>query len=114
MRVEDIARVCHEANRALQIVQSDPTIPVSPSWDDASEIDRESTMRGVEGVLQGNTPEESHEGWMQHRIEAGWVYGEVKDPVAKTHPLLVPYDELDAAARSKDALFYNVVMALSS
>ena len=34
MDLETIARVCHEANRALQVAQADPTIPVAAPWDD--------------------------------------------------------------------------------
>lgn len=30
MQTEAIARVVHEANRAIQIEQDDPTIPVAP------------------------------------------------------------------------------------
>ena len=32
MKADEIARVCHEANRALQIIQNDPGIPVSSPW----------------------------------------------------------------------------------
>ena len=42
----------------------------------------------------------------------GWVYGEHKDEQRKTHPCIVPYDELPAAQRAKDALFLANVRAL--
>lgn len=109
----DIASVCHEANRALQVIQADPTIPVSAHWDDLDEQTRESAASGVAGIKAGNTPEESHEGWCKFKVEHGWVHGPVKDEVKQTHPLLVPYDQLPAAQQMKDHLFSAIVHALS-
>jgi hypothetical protein len=44
MIATQIARVVHEANRALQIEQADPSIPVSPSWDDTDEETQRSAV----------------------------------------------------------------------
>lgn len=44
---------------------------------------------------------------------AGWRYGAVKNAEAKTHPLMVPYAELPAAERRKDALIQTIVDALA-
>ena len=35
-----------------------------------------------------------HEVWAESRISQGWVYGEQRDDEKKTHPCLVPYEEL--------------------
>ena len=35
----------------------------------------------------------------------GWVYGEVYDREAKTHPDMVPYWDLGQRERDKDAVF---------
>lgn len=113
MTPEQIARVVHEANRAVQIEQADPTIPVSPPWDETDPETRQSAVEGVVGVQRGNTPEESHVGWMQFKLDNGWTLGPVKDEAKKEHPLLVPYDELPASQRVKDSLFVNIVQALS-
>lgn len=108
----DIARVCHEANRALQEIQADPAIPVAPPWDDATDEMRESAYQGVLDVIVGKTPAESHEAWCVYKIEHGWVYGGIKDENDKTHPCLVPYDKLSEDQRIKDSLFGAVVNAL--
>lgn len=109
----DIAHVCHEANRAVQIIQADPTIPISPAWEDLDEQTRESAASGVAGILTGNTPEESHEGWCRFKVEHGWIFGPVKDVDKQTHPLLVPYDQLPASQQLKDHLFSAIVHALA-
>lgn len=35
-----------------------------------------------------------HEVWSETRIAQGWRYGEKRDDALKTHPCLVPYEEL--------------------
>jgi hypothetical protein len=112
MIASQIARVVHEANRALQIEQADPTIPVSRAWDDTDAETQRSAVEGVQGVLNGNTPEQSHDGWTRFKLENGWTLGPVKDEATKQHPLLVPYDDLPPSQRVKDHLFVAIVTTL--
>ncbi|MFG1709216.1 RyR domain-containing protein [Nonomuraea sp. M3C6] len=104
-----IARVCHEANRVLQIAAGDPA--PSPHWADAPAWQRESAIKGVEAALSGATPQELHESWCEVKRAGGWTYGPVKDEAAKTHPCLVPYGDLPDAERVKDHLFHAIVRA---
>lgn len=108
---EQVARVCHEANRALQAVNGEPD--VSPPWEDAPEWQRESAIDGAGKALGGATPEQQHDSWSAAKLAAGWSYGDVKDAEAKTHPCLVPYAELPEGQQRKDALFLAVVAALT-
>jgi hypothetical protein len=110
MNVADIARVVHEANRAVQRSLSEE---VNPPWDQAPEWMQESTVKGVEGIQAGNTPEESHAAWMQDRIERGWVWGKFKSELAKTHPDLVAYEELPREQQLKDTLFHAITTILT-
>lgn len=105
----DIARVIHEANRALQKVNGDP---VSPPFDEAPEWMIDSTLDGINHAQQGTTPEESHKNWMQARLNDGWVYGPEKDETTKTHPCLVPYEALPPEQKVKDALFLAIFTTL--
>lgn len=111
-----IAQVCHEANRALQTVQPDPSNPISQPWDMAKGEIRESAIQGVQGVLDNpeQTPEQSHQQWMTFKESYGWKYGPVKDEDKKEHPCLVPYADLPAKEKVKDELFQAIVKALSS
>ena len=83
-------------------------------WHEAHEWQRKSAVVGVDAVRADPTitPEGLHESWSRTKIADGWVYGSIKDPVAKTHPCLVPYAELPAVQRVKDALFQAVVRGL--
>lgn len=108
--VEEIARVCHEANRAWCEANGDTSqVP----YDHAEGWQRDSAIEGVQAALEGATPEQLHESWCAAKVRDGWVYGEVKDAVAKTHPCLVRYDLLPEDQRLKDHLFGAIVGALS-
>lgn len=103
------ARAAHEANRAWCIAHDDHS---QPAWDDAPEWQQASALKGVEGALAGNTPEESHAGWLAEKVATGWKFGLVKDPAAKEHPCMVAYAELPPEQRAKDAIFVGVVRAM--
>ena len=46
--------------------------------------------------------ESVHDTWMKTRFEQGWTYGAERDDLRKTHPCLVPYDELPEAEKEYD------------
>lgn len=43
-----------------------------------------------------------HEVWAESRISQGWVYGEQRDDEKKTHPCLVPYEDLSEEEKEYD------------
>lgn len=43
-----------------------------------------------------------HEVWSETRIQQGWTYGEQRNDELKTHPCLVPYDELPEEEKEYD------------
>lgn len=112
MTVEQIAEICHEANRLYCQSLGDWS---QPSWGAAPAWQRLSATNGVDYALlhAGVTPEQMHDEWSRQKKRDGWVYGVEKDPVAKTHPCLVPFGELPLEQRRKDYLFRSIVGALS-
>lgn len=112
INISDIARVCHEVNRAYCASQGDHTQPL---WQDAPEWQRSSAIAGVRFTLAHPyaKPSDSHESWLEEKRRDGWQYGPVKDPERKLHPCFVPYDELPPAQKAKDYLFQAVVRALT-
>lgn len=111
--IETLARVCHEANRALCYAQGDLS---QPAWDDAPAWQRESAIEGVTHHLEANRVDAdlSHDMWMKRKLEEGWKYGPVKDPDNKTHPCLLPRRFLSADQRLKDDLFVAIAVGFKN
>ena len=110
MRIEQVARTAHEVNRAYCKSIGDDS---QPSWENAPKWQKDSAMNGVKFHLTGNkTPEESHESWLKEKEDDGWIFGEVKDAIKKTHPCFRPYNELPQEQKAKDFLFSAVIESL--
>ncbi len=111
MNHEDIARICHEANRALCLADGDNS---QREWNDAPLWQRESAIAGV--AFRDQNPEApasaTHDAWSADKTAAGWVYGPEKCEHAKTHHCLVPFDQLPPHQRAKDVLFGAICSAL--
>ena len=43
-----------------------------------------------------------HEVWAETRIQQGWKYGEKRDDDIKTHPCLIPYEDLPEGEKEYD------------
>lgn len=106
-RVEKIARLCHEVNRAY--CEGNGDYSCQP-WENSSEQIKESARISVKAKLEQDlTPEDQHALWCNTKRAQGWKTGPVKDEQAKTHPCLVPYSLLPVNQRVKDYLFGAVV-----
>lgn len=112
MTVEQIAIICHEANKALCESQNDNS---QVSWAEAPEWQKTSAIKGVEFHLANPNAgtDDSHNSWLKEKEETGWKYGPVKDAEKKEHPCFVPYDELPLEQQAKDYLFRGIVHSLS-
>lgn len=107
----NIAQVCHEVNRTWCAINGDFS---QPAWPDAPHWQKNSAINGVMFHVENPDAEasSSHENWMAEKLADGWTYGETKDPEAKTHPCLVPFDDLPHVQQVKDRLFRAVVHAM--
>lgn len=110
-RIEWIAYVCHQANKAWCESQLDTS---QKDWGEAEQWQKDSAIKGVKFRLEH--PEcgvhAQHESWMEEKLSQGWVWGKVKDTEKKTHPCLVTFDYLPEHEQKKDKLFCAIVDAL--
>ena len=108
----DIARICHEANRAYCRSIGDNS---QKTWEKAPKWQQRSSCMGVRAILADTkvTPEELHEEWRSQKVSDGWVYGPKKNAAKKRHPCLMEYRGLPKEQRIKDELFLAIVKALS-
>lgn len=109
--IEEIAKTCHEVNRAYCEGMGDYS---QLYWDIAPDWQRESAIKGVEAVRDDgpDDPERTHNNWLAYKVNHGWKYGPEKDPAKKEHPCIVPYSELTQGQKAKDELFCIVASAL--
>lgn len=107
------AKVAHEVNRAYCIGLGDDS---QAPWDEAPQWQRNSAVLGAEFTLDNPDAGDSasHDSWLAEKARDGWVHGEVKDPEAKTHPCIVPFDELPLEQQTKDALFRATVLGVAA
>ena len=111
MKIALLAAIAHGMNLAYSASLGDQShLP----WEETSEELKKSIEYGVKLHLENpdTTPEQSHESWLAQKEIDGWVYGEVKDLENKTHPCILPYDQLPAEQKTKDYLFKAVVTLL--
>lgn len=103
-----IAKTCHEANRGVCIAAGDMS---QQAWEDAPDWQRASCIEGVKFHVAhpGADSRASHDKWMSRKLREGWRYGAVKDAVAKTHPCLLPHNELPLHDKIKDDVFRAIV-----
>lgn len=99
-KIEFVARARHFGWVCYQMGAGQP-YNIHPTEDQLT-----SLKQGVEFALgrPGMSPEENHNNWMRMKESQGWIYGEVKDPVKKTHPDLVPFSQLPKVEADKDTM----------
>jgi hypothetical protein len=108
-----IARVAHEANRALCEAFGDVSqVP----WDIAPEWQKLSAVEGVEFALANPDAPASaqHDAWVADKELHGWRFGRSKSAEDKTHPCLIPFEDLSPEQKAKDFIFRAVVAAMST
>lgn len=114
MNIEQIAEVCHEANKVYCQSIGDKS---QVHWRDAPDWQKQSAIKGValhlSELSEGREPkpESSHESWLNEKMADGWQYGSVKDAVKKTHPCCVPFSKLSRDQQRKDYIFVAIVKA---
>jgi len=50
-------------------------------------------------------PEEAHDSWWEAYKKLGWTYGPERDDAKKTHPDMVPFNELGWEERINDQVW---------
>lgn len=107
---EQIVRVVHAANIAMQEIWGDDMPSVPWAWEPREQ--RRIVLAGLSRVRQGGLDaRENHQLWLEDKRRQGWTPGE-KDPEAKTHPDLLDWEDLSQEARDKAELFVAIIRAL--
>ncbi len=100
------ARFVYEGARIAAIAACAPIIP--EPWDKREEPFKAQFRDVIAkqcGPDRSGCPERLHDDWVKAYEKMGWVYGDERDPIKKTHPDMVPYWDLGQLERDKDAVF---------
>lgn len=69
-----------------------------PQPKDTSDVELPEELNGLIEEMAKNV----HEVWAYGRMQQGWSYGEERNDKLKTHPCLIPYEELSEQEREYD------------
>lgn len=69
-----------------------------PQPEDLTGVELPSGLNELAELIAKNV----HEVWSQNRMKDGWTYGPVRDDEKKTHPCLVPYEDLPEGEKDYD------------
>lgn len=110
--IEACAHGAHEVNRAYSKHLGDNS---NYPWEVTSEPDKRVARQAVIGIITNDhNAQQSHEAWVSARRADGWTKGAIKSYEKKTHPCLVPFDELPSEFQIKDELFVTAVKSIAS
>lgn len=73
--------------------------------DEAFRVQFLSVIEMMTGPDRKSSPEELHDDWVRAYEAMGWRFGWERDPEAKTHPDMVPFEDLAFHEQIKDAVF---------
>ena len=65
---------------------------------DTSNVEIPEELSGLLEAMAKNV----HEVWAKNRIDEGWVLGSARNDELKTHPCLIPYEELPEIEKDYD------------
>ena len=102
------ARAAHEVLRVFEreALGDNTLLP----WHNAPEWQREATLAGVRALADHEAMDARacHRAWMMAKLEEGWVWSREKNPMTRTHPGLIDFDDLPNPERAKDEIFVLV------
>lgn len=104
MTSSKIAECIHGATRVL----GRPNGDIILAWNDLPDIDRNLAIKAVDELMinpQSKTYEELHDLWWELKIQDGWVFGEFHSHELKTHPCMIPYQDLPKSELIKDEIW---------
>lgn len=69
-----------------------------PNPMDVSDVKLPDELKTLVELISKNV----HEVWAKNRMDQGWIYGKERNDVLKTHPCLIPYEELSEEEKDYD------------
>lgn len=113
-REEFIARVRYLGWLCFQMGANLPLHDVPDDYSISQER-LESLIYGTKMTLENPSmsAEDNHNLWMETKAKQGYIYGDKLDTIKKTHPSMVPFNELSETEQRKDDMDILMVQQAS-
>lgn len=85
-------------------------------FDSLPQPQKDKVIAGVDMLVANKDAgvEARHAAWMEKMLNDGWKLGKNRDDVNKTHPRLVPFDQLPKKEAAKEKMLHTIVRALEN
>jgi hypothetical protein len=100
------AEFVYNAARLAAMAANAPIVPVP--WDEREKPFKDQFLEVIEkqcGPDRSADPKALHDDWVEAYLKMGWSYGDRYSREYKSHPDMVPYEDLGQLERDKDAVF---------
>jgi hypothetical protein len=100
------AEFVYEGARLAAIAAQAPVIPAP--WSERELAFQAQFLEVIDrqmGPERSDSPEALHESWCEAYVKMGWVHGAEYSVRRKTHPDMVPYEDLGQLEQDKDSVF---------
>lgn len=103
-----LAESCHEATKVIseQILSEE-----KKEWKLIDSKTKAKLLNAVNRAIEEKItdPAIAHANWITDMEKDGWQYGDKLDEENKTHPCMVPYDQLPVGQQTKDYIFLAIL-----
>jgi hypothetical protein len=109
--IELISKVCLDV---ISIMRFCDDLPIFPAHEMASEWFKAKINRWINRVINENlTPEGLHGAWLDEKVAAGWVFGNMRNEQEKTDPFIRRYKELPSSRKKEYNVFVEIIKTMS-
>ena len=99
----------YEAARLEAEISGRPIIP--EHWQDRDEAFKMQFVKVVDKQCSDDkfeNAEAAHNSWWREYERMGWKYGKERNTEKKTHPDMIPFNDLPKSERDKDEIFLRL------
>jgi hypothetical protein len=103
------ARICY----GLQVMLREELGHPVPGWEDLPPATQKGQAELVRLARMGASEREMHQSWCALMTGLGWRYGPVRDAIARTHPMVRDWDDLDSLSQACERITVQTIRVLT-
>jgi hypothetical protein len=112
----ELAKIIHGATSTLPRIDGTK----APEWDLLSSESQRLAEIAVKEIFENcakyfgrpSSAKDYHDLWMNLKLNEGWKHGTSFSLVDKTHPSLIPFEDLPLSEKIKDEVWFSLTVTL--